>query len=1194
MRKAISLLCLSQLIFVAVALAQANRATITGEVRDPSAGVVPGAEVSATNVDTGVVTNDVSNNVGIYSIRNLFPGRYTLTCRKSGFESFEQTKITLISTQVAQINIQLQVGSTAQSVTVTANAPVIEKEEPTEGTNMNGSIVTDLPLSIYSGGRFVEDFAVAITPGYSPYSSPYGAVINGGQYFAKDYTVDGTTATANIPGDSMETGPSMEAVEELQAQTSGLDAQDAITSGGVIQFNLKSGTNQFHGTSFVYGTNEVLDANTWTNNSQGIPKGRDRRWDYGGSVGGPIIKNKTFFFGAFERYTQTDFRLGGYSVSVPTSQFLQGNFSALLNTSDVLGTDTHGNPIYQGAIFNPADPGAVFVGNQIPTGMFSSVSQKINAILAKDYAPQAGVINDNERFPLNGGPAQTPNRGVIKLDHNISSNDRLSGSLVMNNLPVTKLDSGGVWEGGTTDGGPLSEGRVQVVKSEEWRVSESHPFSSNFLNVANLTYNWEWNGSVPILTGTNWNSQLGFGNTGADNFPSISFGSAINGYGEEYIGNTWQGYFFGTNTVAGDILTWIKGRHSFTFGGEFRAYQVNSHLGSGALSFNFDPNTTGSGAYPGVTGFGFASYLLGDVATASETTPYDLYGRQKMVSFFAQDRYKVTPKLTLDLGLRWQYVFRYHEKYGHWANFDVNAIDPTLGVPGTLTYLNGGGGSFDKNEYWNDFGPQIGFAYAPWKKWVFRGSFGLIFLPATTPFFWGIPNSFAPGFQGINAVNTPFDWDSGYPGAFQPGNKNVNPATIPPYSAGALTFVSPDALMGGFNDVFNIGAQFEVTPNMRLEVAYIGNRGHHLPDSALAWDEPSSSTFLNTVNANPGINPYNDYIYCTAKGAPVPGYVGINCPYTQNGYFYGPALAAIAPMPQIANWSSSTWYYYDLAYVGLPLAKSYYDSMVIDLVKRTGRGLTADLNYTLSRQERDTYTVEQDIGNAAYTPVQDFANLNQATHALSGFDQENIVKGYALWQLPFGRGQHWLPTPNRYLNAVAGGWTLGGLVLYDTGQPMSIGVNNIYYPLWGNFYPNWNLKGYLGHFNPKFYQAPNASNPSPPPAFYIPQNVASSPIPSNTSTAPLQLGSGPPVNGALRCPGTPGEDASLLKNFTMGADGRFGLQFRAEFYNLFNRHTYAINGCAGVGTTIGTPTFAQVTGVNSNPRMGQFAVRFSF
>ena len=1194
MRRGIAFVWFWQVIFVAAAFAQANRATITGTVTDVSGAVVPGTEVSAENVDTGVVTKDVSNDVGIYAIKNLFPGHYSLTCAKNGFESFVQRDITLESTQVAQINVRLQVGSTAQSITVTENAPVIEKEDASIGTNMNGHIVTDLPLSIYSGGRFVEDFAVAIAPGYSPYSSPYGAVINGGQYFAKDYTVDGSTATANIPGDSMETGPSMEAVQELQVQTSGLDAQSAITSGGVISFNLKSGTNQLHGTSFLYGTNEVLDANTWTNDSQGLPKGRDRRWDFGGSVGGPIIKNKTFFFGAFERYTQTDFRLGGYSVSVPTAQFLQGNFSALLNTSNVLGTDTHGNPIYQGAIFNPADPGAVFVGNQIPSSMISSVSQKIDAIYTKDYAPEAGVINDNERFPLNGGPAQTPNRGVVKIDHNLSTRDRLAGSLIINNLPVTKLDSGGVWEAGTTDGGPLSNGRVQVVKSEEWRLSESHTLSPSLLNVANLTYNWEWNGSVPIMKGTDWNSQLGFGSTGAGNFPIIGFGNPVNGYSTTFIGNQWQGYFFGTNTVAGDSLSWTRGHHSMTFGGEFRAYQVNSHAGSGALSFNFTPNTTSYGTYQGVTGFGFASYLLGDVSTASATTPYDLYGRQKMLSLFAQDSYKVTHKLTLDLGLRWQYIFRYHEKYGHWANYDLNATDPTLGIPGTLTFATGPGDSFQKNEYWNDFGPQIGFAYSPWSKWVLRGSFGLVFLPANPPFFSGIPNGFAPGFQGTNNVPLPsgssyaFDWDSGYPGVFQPGNKNVNPNYLFP-----LVSVSPDSLMGGFSDMFNIGVQYEVSPNMRLEVGYVGNRGHHLPDSALAWDEPSSSAFLNAVNANPGINPYNDYIFCASKGAPVTGQgvTGFTCPYNN---FYGPALAAIAPYPQIANWSSSTWYYYDLAYVGLPLAKSYYDSMVIDLVKRAGRNLTMDLNYTLSRQERDTYTVEQDTGNSFYTPVQDFAHLDQAAHALSGFDQEHIVKGYALWQLPFGKGQHWLPNSHRVLNGIVGGWTFGGLVLYDSGQPMSIGVNNIYYPLWGNFYPNWNLAGFTGPANPKNYQAPTTANPNPPAAFYLPQGIGSSPIPSNTMTTPVRLGNGPPVNGALRCPGTPGEDASLLKNFAMGSEGRYRLQFRAEFYNLFNRHTYAINGCAGVGTTLGTPTFAQVTGVNSNPRMGQFALRFEF
>ena len=175
---------------------------------------------------------------------------------------------------------------------------------------MKADVVNDLPLSIYSGGRFVEDFAVQITPGYSLVSSPYGAVVNGGQWFVKDYTIDGTSGTSNIRGDSMDGGPSMEAVEEVQAETSGIGAQSAITGGGVMSFNLKSGTNKLHGSiAFTYGLNEILDANTWTNDNLGVPKAKDRGWDYGFSLGGPIRKNKTFFFGTFERFQRYDWRL---------------------------------------------------------------------------------------------------------------------------------------------------------------------------------------------------------------------------------------------------------------------------------------------------------------------------------------------------------------------------------------------------------------------------------------------------------------------------------------------------------------------------------------------------------------------------------------------------------------------------------------------------------------------------------------------------------------------------------------------------------------------------------------------------------------------------------------------------------------------------------------------------------------------
>ncbi|HEY3973461.1 MAG TPA: carboxypeptidase regulatory-like domain-containing protein [Candidatus Sulfotelmatobacter sp.] len=1174
------------------AWSQVNRASITGTVRDTSAALLPGVEVTATNTDTNVPTKTVSNQDGIYVIPNLSPGPYSVEFKKEGFDILLRPSITLESTQVARIDAALKVGKISESMTVTADAPVLDQENGSFGTNMKGSVVTDLPLSIYSGGRFAEEFAVAITPGYSPISSPYGAVVNGGQWFTKDYTVDGTSATANIPGDSLETGPSMEAVQELQAQTSGLDAQSAITGGGVMSFSLKSGTNKFHGSSFLYGHNELLDANTWTNDNQGLRKSKARAWDWGGSLGGPIFRDKTFFFGAFERYTQNDFRLGGPAATVPTADFLGGNFSALLDTTQLLGTDVHGNPIYAGAIFNPNDPGAVFVGNAIPTSMFSAVAQKIIPIYQKYYTPEFSGIDSNLRGLIDNSPSQTPNQIVIKLDHSLTRNDWLSGSWVYNHRPRTLDDSGGLWSAGSSDGGPLSEARLQLVRSQEWRVSESHTFSPHLMNVLNLTYNWYWNGSLPTAP-SNWNSTLGFGNTGANNFPSISFSDST-AHTETGIGNVWQGNSAGATMITGDTVTWIKGKHNITFGGDFHAQQVNSHSGSGANSFSFSSNATGapSQGYGNQVGFAFASFLLGNVNTASQTTPFNLYGREKEMALYAQDSYKVRPNLTLNLGLRWNYNFRFHEKNGSWANYDLHAIDPTLGIPGTLVYAKNGSDSFEKNEYAANFGPTIGFAYSPWRKAVFRGSFGIIYFPPGVPYFDGVPNGFAPGFKGTNQVSTPFNWDSGYPGVFQPGNKNscggATQPTCPEYLF-PLVSVDPRALRVGYSDAFNFGVQYELTPNMRVEAAYVGNRGHRLTDTALAWNQGSTSTFLKLAQQIPGLNAYSNPVCSPSDAA---GY-GIAYPYPG---FCGTLMEAITPYPQVAQsffnpYTYAGWYYPNLIYVGLPLGQSYYDSMVIDVVKRTGRGLTMDMSYTLSRQEGDTFSAQQE-GNNYYTAIQDFGNIGAAAHSLTNYDQTHIVKGFVSYQLPFGRGQRWLAGQNRIVNRIVGGWTLSGLVLYTSGQPFQAVVNNQYWPMWGNLYPNFNLQGFSGPSNPRhFVPIPSGQTIIPPQDIYMPQSVASAPAPGTLGTGPLDL-------SALRCPGQANENASILKYVPMGSEGQYKLSFRAEFYNLFNRHYYNINGCGGNKSLIQTPgnmdTFGEILGVIDNPRTGQFAIRFDF
>ena len=1216
MRRAFVCVCLLQLVFVGMLRAQTNRATITGTVTDSSGGVIAGVEVTARNVGTNLETKGVTNADGIYVLPNLPPGTYALTFQRDGFKKIEQPSVTLESTQVAGITVAMQVGEATENVLVTTDAPVLDRESAVIGTNMKGDVVTDLPLSIYGGGRFAENFAVALTPGYSPYSSPYGAVVNGSQWFTKDYTIDGTSGTSSIRGDSMETGPSMEAIQELQAQTSGIDSASAITNGGVMSFTLKSGTNKFHGSTFGYGHNEFLDANSWTNDLTGASKTKARAWDYGASIGGPILRDKLFFFGAFERYTQSDFTLGGFSSSttVPTTKMLTGDFSELLGAN--LCTDSGGSrgacggtfsnpinvqndagqtvPLQSGMIFDP-QTGNQFTGNKIPSTSFSAVAQKIIPIYQKFYAPEQPGLNGNNRFPVSNSPSQTPNQAVVKLDYTLTSKDKLSGSWILDNRPRTLLDSGGIWADGTTDGGPLANSRVQVVKGDQFRVSESHTLTPTLLNVFNETFNWYWNGSEPASSGTDWNQQLGFGATGADNFPTISFGGAVNGNQMTSIGNKWQGYFVAATLITGDRLTWSMGRHTMSFGGDFWAYQVNSHGGSGLNSFNFVPNTT-DGGFTGDAGFGFASFLLGDVSNASQTTAFDLYGRRKSLALFAQDSYKATSKLTLTAGLRWQYSRRFHEKYGRWANFDLNQIDPKYGYPGKLVFPNGSGDSFEKKEYWDGFGPQLGFAYSPARKWVVRGSFSLALLPPNAPQFDGVPDAFAPQYQGTNSVGTPFNWDSGYPGVFKPGSTSVDPGSF-----FGLVYTDPHSLMPGFADTINLGVQYELTPNMRLEVAYVGNRGHHLPDTALAWNEPSASTFLNVEKQNPGLQPYGDFSSwnfsgtgCT-KGGPVPSgfgfgapYVGITCPYTG---FTGPALAALAPSPQLANWSTATWFFYDLYYVGLPIGQTSYNSVVVDLVKRTGRGLTMDINYTYSRQRGDTYTSQQEY-NAYYTPVQDFGNISSAANSLTSYDLTHIVKGYVTYQLPFGAGQRWMSDKRGFVNAIVGGWQASTIVLYTSGQPIHIGVNEPFYPIWGTFYPNFNPSP-SGPANPRGFSGAAAAAPGS--TYYYPyfgQSVATAPV-SKDGTI-VGFGSGGAYDGALRCPGQANENASLMKYFKMGADGQYQLSMRVEFYNLFNRHYYAINGCGGTQTNIGDSNFAAVTGVNSTQRTGQFGVRFTF
>lgn len=423
--------------------AQFDRGTITGTVTDPSGAVVPRAEVTAVNMDTGVPTQTFTNEIGLYRLTNIPIGRYEIRFTAPGFKTLTRSGITLTVAQTLRLDVTLETGTVQESVTVTAEASLLKMDNAQVSTTIQSRVVTDLPLS-FAGGRAIENFACALTPAVE--GNNWTSYIAGTPAFSKEVLIDGMSAAAQIQGHVGESSPPMEAVQEFSVQTSGMSAEYGRTSGGVFNFALKSGTNEFHGSAFYYLRNEIFNANGWMNNwrltqSPGDPRykrARDRQFLGGGSAGGPIPlpkiysgRNRTFLFGAFEHYTMERYQLSqDYVATVPIPHFLEGNFSKLL-TSTVVGQDALGRNVLAGQIFDPKTMRQVgtrwvsepFPGNIIPKSRMSAVSGKVIELFKKHYQPMIPdrLTNNSTRTQYNNPwfhQTQTGPQGRSRhLDH---------------------------------------------------------------------------------------------------------------------------------------------------------------------------------------------------------------------------------------------------------------------------------------------------------------------------------------------------------------------------------------------------------------------------------------------------------------------------------------------------------------------------------------------------------------------------------------------------------------------------------------------------------------------------------------------------------------------------------------------------------------------------------------------------------
>jgi hypothetical protein len=1152
-----------------VAISQSDRGGITGRVQDSSAAVVPGAQITLTNAQTGVRNETLSNDSGVYDFSDLPLGSYNLSLSKKGFITREVRGIVVQTAKITRVNFFLAPGHPEWSLFLEPGNPSISS------TNIDVGVIQNLPLS-FSGGKQIESFAYALAP--SAEGDSWTSHIAGTPAFTKEVLIDGISATSQIQGNVMESSPSMESIGEFSVQTSGLSAEYGHAGGGLLNYTLRSGGNTYRGSAYYNARNEALNANSWLNNwllsknpgDSRYQRPRDRQSLFGFSSSGPIVRNKSFLIGSFEQYRQQDLRLGSMDRTVPSTDFLDGNFSRLLTNTEI-GKDALGRPVYAGQIYDPAkmrringvwacDP---FEGNIIPKDRISSVSKKVIDIFRSSYQPMTSSLTNNTAGPIAINPWFHQSQLTIRSDHSINSKNRLSGSLIWTERPRILADQGGIWdplaEGGT--GGPLARSRNQNVTSRAIRVSNDWTIKPNLLNTTSFGYNRYRNPSLSSQADGDWNKRLGLQqSTGSGLFPEINFGSAVNGINTTGIGYGSSDYSVANNYIASDTVQWVIKHHSLKFGGEVWNQQLNSHASQDVLSFNFSPTQTGipGQSWSNRVGFGFASFLLGDVASAGKGVPFDLYGRRKYVALFIQDSYRVNNSITATFGLRWEHSRPLREKYGRWANFNPELTNTSLDVKGALEFPVSPDSSFEKKKDWKEFGPTAGVAYNFRNRFVLRAGYSLLYIPLGINYWSGVPYAFAPGYRGSNTqpasgVLPKFIWDNGYPDNYQAPSRDPNALVY------GMVSVDERSLLAGYTHQYNISLQFPLNKDTTIEATFLGNDGRRLHNGAFRRNQPSRAAY-----ENPKVNPYA-WIWDESSAAAA----GVAYPYAGFSNYAGVALQ---PFPQVSAETGGPLYF-----VGSPKGSSGYKAFQLSVRKQAFDGLGIQLSYTLSRAVGNSETGFDETWDQ-YGGIQDINNLAEAASTVLSYDQTHVVKGYISYQLPFGDKGKLLTKASPAINALLSGWKVAGIVRYNSGNPLSV-YPNAWRPGWegavyADFNPAINLSRQFNgaNFNPG-NQAAAGNQYFNTAAFSNPEGQ--------------KLGNGKRLYSELRGFGYAGEDLGLIKYFRYR--DRAGVQLRAEFLNVFNRHYFA-----NPNTDMADAAFGRVTTTTGSPRTVQLGLRLEW
>ncbi|HEY1463046.1 MAG TPA: TonB-dependent receptor [Terriglobales bacterium] len=1117
-------ICLLLIVMFATSIAIAqnsNTGEIKGTVVDSSGAVVSDVDITILNVQTGVSLNATTNSQGIYDVPSVPIGRYTVTFSKSGFSNYVRDGLTL-ELQTISVDGTLKVGSISEKVVVTGEAPLVETETSDQRVNINTEAIRTAPIVGTDWRAEMTQLIPGVNAGGGAGQASGQAIgVNGTQAYNVNFLSDGSAATAPRDYNSSNYYLPLDAIGEVSVNSGNAPAEygNGLTSINVIT---KSGTNQWHGSAYEYLQNTSLNARGFFNATG--PKAVEHWNTYGGTIGGPIIKNKLFFFFAYQRNPASSPTSGVFTY--PTAAMQAGDFFGVTGAT---GAAFNANGQLQGTM----DPVALNLQSFLPaanaTGWLAGCPGPVNV---GPGVTQTCPLTNN--FVFNGSSPSTNTWYTGKVDYNLSSKQRVSFSF--NYLPTftSYVPPDPLFPNDATS---YQKGYTYNLTGQ---LSDTYTISPTVLNEFRLGASRELDWYHPPSLGNNDPSTLGlepaFGTNSPSNvFPKITIdqgagvGCIAEGAGCNENGNIDATLGEGIYNV-GDVLTLIHGKHTIKVGGEYdRLYQNYTNWGD-ISSGNFEFNGS-------VTGIPYADFLAGDVygwfVFNSDPTSAHMWSS----AFFGSDDFKVTPRLTLNLGLRWQMQSGWGVKnnlYGDYDPFLPNSADGgqfmgAILFGGQSDPNFGGKLSAIQNGDYKEFAPRVGFAWSPKDRWSLRASYGIFDAPRDAENY--TDGALGLGFNPHNVGN------GGFVNGSSPWKLSVGPPagtvvfpTVQTISSEVSNFSSveyyPRNLPTTYVQQLLVSVQHEFGGGIFVDTSYVNTRGRNLNFATDINQAPASMlgcTGFNCGNPNPVFNAIQAQIY--------------------TGY-------------------------------------SNYNALQFRFQKRMSYGLNFQLNYSLSKSQ-DTGTGNGhgsgiDVYQNAYDPA--------ANYGLSDFNSTHTVVGQIVYELPFGHGRKFAmhgPT-----DQIAGGWRVASLFQWHSGVPFTPVIQSSVATGVDPGLAPFLASGGGANLFPDLVGDPHVANPTihewfNPAAFANPASGTFGNTGRNT----------------LIGPGFTDVDLSLAKEFTLTE--RFNLEIKADAYNAFNHINYANpDGDVGYnGTTLADSSSGMITnpaGFNGNRRIIQLGAHLRF